>query len=231
VTLRQEYDQIWLRFRELRVLRPTLSDWRGRHRRAALVVRVNDPVLFRRLDRIRHALAGLPFVMPVPDHGLQVPLLELGPVAARGARPGELRPGDLPLLAEAIRRRVASIRPFAVEVARVNATEWEVFAELHRAEELLNLQTQLRQALCPLGSDRPLPRLPLGRFVAEGDPAALGRALEWFRDRPIGPVRVAALTLVVNRRRSSSVWQERIAELPLGQDAASAAGQGGGRAI
>jgi hypothetical protein len=109
----------------------------------------------------------------------------------------------------------------------VNATELEVFAELHRAEPLRALQGQLLRAL---GSDRedaaPLPRLPLGRFVAAGDAAALGRALEWFRDRPIGPIRIAALTLVVSHRRSASVWQERIAELPLGRDLAAAEAAG-----
>jgi hypothetical protein len=227
VELRQQYDQTWRRFREIRVLRPTLSSWRGRHRRAALVVRVNDPVLFRRLDRIRAALAGLPFVAPVPDHGLQIPLLELGPVALRGARPGELRPDALPALAEAIRPILARTRPFVVDVARVNATELEVFAELHRAEALCALQGQLLRAHDPDGEDAaPLPRLPVGRFVAAGDAAALGRALEWFRDRPIGPIRIAAVTLVVSHRRSANVWQERIAELPLGRNLAAAEAAG-----
>jgi hypothetical protein len=216
VELREQYDQIWRRFRGLVVVRPTLAAWRGRHRRAWLVVRVNDPALFRRLDRIRAALAGLPFVVPVPDHGLHVPLLELGPVASRRARAGELRPGELPDLAEAMRSLLARTRPLVVDVARVNATESEVFAELHRVEPLLALQAQLRAVVCPGAEDAPpLPRLPLARFVAAGDAPALGRALEWFRDRPIGPIRIGAVTLVVHHRRAPHPRQERIAELPL----------------
>ena len=215
--LREQYDQLWRRFRELRVVRPTVAGWRGRHRRASLVVRVNDPTLFRRLDRIRAALAGLPFVVPVPDHGLQVPLLELGPVALRRARPGELRPADLPALAEAIRPLLAGTHPFAVEVSRVNASETEVFAEVHRAGALLSLQAQLRERLCPGGESAPtLPRLPLGRFAAAGDAAALARAIDWFRDRPIGTIRIGVVTLLLNHGRSLSPWQQRMAELPLG---------------
>ncbi|HEY3082064.1 MAG TPA: hypothetical protein VGM69_19430 [Chloroflexota bacterium] len=220
--LRQQYDQIWRRFREIRVVHPTLAAWRGRHRRASLVVRVNDPILFRRLDRIRAALAGLPFVVPVPDHGLQVPLLELGPVALRGARAGELRASDLPDVAEAIRPLLARTQPLVVDVSRVNATESEVFAELHRAEPLLELQAQLRAVLSPAAEGAPpLPWLPLGRFVAAGDAPALVRALEWFRDRPIGPIRIGAVTLVVSHRRARNICQERIVELPLGRERAS----------
>jgi hypothetical protein len=212
--LRDRYDDLWRSFRELERVRPTLAGWRGRHRRAALVVKVNDPTLFRRLDRIRHALAGLRFVVPVPDHGLYVPLVELGPVALRGARAGELLRGRLPDRAAAMRALVTRTPPITVDVNRVNACPTEVFAELHRSAPLVTLQAQLRAAL-ELEDDW-LPRLPLAHFAAEGDAAALARAIDWFRDRPIGPIRIGSVLLVVRHGRRLNPWVERVEEVPLG---------------
>ena len=211
--LRDRYDELWRRFRQLDRVQPTLAGWQGRHRRAALVVKVNDPTLFRRLDRIRHALAGLPFVVPVPDHGLYIPLVELGPVALRGARLGELRRGRLPDRAAAVRALVTRTPAITVNVNRVNACPTEVFAELHRSEPLVTLQAQLRAAL-ELGHEW-LPRLPLAHFAASGDAAALARAIDWFRDRPIGPIRVGSVLLVVRHGRRLNPWVERVDEVPL----------------
>src|SRR5688572_10823714 len=135
--LLDRYEELWRRFRQRDRVEPTLGGWRGRHRRAALVVKVNDPTLFRRLDRIRHALAGLRFVVPVPDHGLYIPLVELGPVAMRGARAGELLRGRLPDRAAAIQALVTRTAPIGVDVNRVNACSTEVFAELHRSAPLI----------------------------------------------------------------------------------------------
>ena len=211
--LRDRYDDLWRRFRQLDTVRPTLQGWQGRHRRAALVVKVNDPTLFRRLDRIRHALAGLRFTVPVPDHGLYIPLVELGPVALRGARAGELLRGRLPDRAAAVRALVNRTPPITVDVNRVNACPTEVFAELHRAAPLLTLQAQLRAALGL--EDDWLPRLPLAHFTSVGDAQALARAIDWFRDRPIGPIRVASVLLVVRHGRRLNPWVERVDELAL----------------
>jgi hypothetical protein len=211
--LRDRYDELWRRFRQLDTVRPTLQGWRGRHRRAALVVKVNDPNLFRRLDRIRHALAGLPFVVPVPDHDLHIPLVELGPVALRGARAGELLRGRLPDRAAAVRALLTRTSPITVDVNRVNACPAEVFAELHRSAQLITLQAQLRAAL-ELDQEW-LPRMPVAHFTAAGDAAALARAIDWFRERPIGPIRIGSVLLVVRHGRRLNPWTERVEELPL----------------
>lgn len=176
-------------------------------------MKVNDPTLFRRLDRIRHALAGLPFVVAVPDHGLHIPLVELGPVALRGAKGGELLRGRLPERTAAVRALIARAAPMTVDVNRVNACPNEVFAELHRSEPLVLLQAQLRAALELDGEW--LPRLPVAHFSASGDAPGLARAIDWFRDRPIGPIRVASVLLVVRHGRRLNPWVERVEEVQL----------------
>jgi 2'-5' RNA ligase len=77
----------------------------------------------------------------------------------------------------------------------------------------------LRERLLPLVGGKPadeyLPRLTLGRIVGPVDGAALARASEWFRDRPIGSVRVERIGLARVRRRPFH-WIQVLAELPLG---------------
>ena len=169
-----------------------------------LVVRVTDGTLFRRLDRIRHALGAVRNVVTVPDHYLHLPVLELGrvtPTRHLAARAQEL---------------LADLPPLVLELARVGADARGPFAELHPPDGLL----ALRERLLPLSDAPPrdepfLPRLPLGRLTGPVDAPALALAIDWFRDRPIGAIRVERVTLARVRRRPMH-WVEPVAELPLG---------------
>src|SRR5438105_15200749 len=121
------YTEMWERFVREGRAEPTPRPTRGRHFKAEVVAIVNDPALFRRLDRIRQAVAGFPGAVPVPDHFLHVPILTLGPVAPRGARAGEWSARELDGLAERGRALLGGLAPFAIEIASVNATSSEVF--------------------------------------------------------------------------------------------------------
>jgi hypothetical protein len=210
------YAELWERFVRAGSVEATPRPTRGRHFKAKVVAIVNDPALFRRLDRIRQAVAGFPGAVAVPDHFLHVPILTLGPVAPRRARPGEWSARGLAGLAERGRALLADRPPFTIEVANVNATASEVFAELHPPEQIVWLHERLR-ALGPVDCDRPfVPRLPLAHFTRLGNGTHLAHTLEWFRNRPIGRVRVAQLTVIVVHARRLHPARHRLAELPLG---------------
>ena len=199
------YRELWLVLRASGRLVPPRP---GRLSKSTqLVVRVTDGALFRRLDRIRHALAAVRNVTTVPDHYLHLPVLELGRVTPtrRLARQAQEVLADLP--------------PLVVELAKVGADDRGPFAELHPPDGLLALRERLVQLAPGTPPDEPfLPRLPLGRLVGPVDGGALALAVEWFRDRPIGAVRVEKVTLAVVRRRPMH-WIEPVAELPLGRPA------------
>src|SRR5438105_1342643 len=191
------YTEMWERFVREGRAEPTPRPTRGRHFKAEVVAIVNDPALFRRLDRIRQAVAGFPGAVAVPDHFLHLPILTLGPVAPRRARPGEWSAGGLAGLAERGRALLADRPPFSIDIASVNATASEVFAELQPPEPIV----ALHERLCALGAverERPfVPRLPLAHFTRPGNGTHLAHTLEWFRNRPIGRVRIAQLTVIV----------------------------------
>jgi hypothetical protein len=211
------YSELWERFvREGRV-EPTPRPTRGRHFMAQVVAIVNDPTLFRRLDRIRQAVAGFPGAVPVPDHFLHLPILELGPVAPRGARPGEWSARDLASLAERGRQLLAEVPAFPIEIASVNATASEVFAELHPPEQIAELRARLQPLRPAAGGPGGAPRLPLAHFTRVGNGTHLAHTLEWFRNRPIGRIRVAQLTVIVVHARRLHPARHRLAELPLGR--------------
>ena len=214
------YADLWECFVLAGRVEPTRRPTRGRHFKAEVVAIVNDPALFRRLDRIRQAVAGFPGAVPVPDHFLHVPILTLGPVAPRAAGPGEWSARDLSGVAERGRALLTDLPPFPIDIASVNATASEVFAELHPPEQVAALRARLR----PLGSiecDRPfVPRLPLSHFTRPGNGTHLAHTLEWFRNRPIGRVRIWQLTVVVVHARRLHPARHRLAELPLGASSA-----------
>jgi hypothetical protein len=210
-----DYVEMWDRFVRDGRVDPTPRPTRGRHFKAQIVAIVNDPALFRRLDRIRQAVAGFPGAVPVPDHFLHLPILTLGPVAPRGAREGEWSARGLTDLAARARALLADLPPFPVDIASVNATPTEVFAELHPPTEIAALRERLRP-LTAVGCDDDLvPRLPLAHFTKTGNGTYLAHTLEWFRNRPIGRVRVAQLTLIVVHARRLHPARHRLAELPL----------------
>jgi hypothetical protein len=195
------YAELWQRLRSSQRLAPP-----GPGRRSVstqLLVKVTDGTLFRRLDRIRHALGAVGNVEPVPDHYLHLPVLDLGPTAPTRR------------LTRAAGKLLGELPPLVVEIAKVNADEREAFGEIHPPDGLL----ALRERLLPLLDDRPaddyLPRLTLGRLVGPVDGAALARAIEWFRDRPIGSVRIERVGLARVRRRPYH-WIQVLTELPLG---------------
>jgi hypothetical protein len=214
------YSEMWEKFVRGGRVEPTPRPTRGRHFKAQVVAIVNDPALFRRLDRIRQAGAGFPGAVAVPDHFLHVPILTLGPVAPRRARPGEWSAGGLTSLAERGRELLAGRPPVLIDIASVNATATEVFAELHPPEQIATLH----ERLCALGAvecEPPfVPRLPLAHFTRPGNGIHLAHTLEWFRNRPIGRVRIAQLTVIVVHARRLHPARHRLAELPLGPTAA-----------
>lgn len=170
-----------------------------------LLVKVTDGALFRRLDRIRHALGAVANLQMVPDHYLHLPILDLGNV------PPTQR------LAREAQHLLADVPPLVVEIAKVNANEREAFGEIHPPDGLLALNARLS----PLLGDRPaaeyLPRFTLGRLTGPVDAAALALAIEWFRDRPIGAVRVERIGLARVRRRPFH-WIQVLRDLPLGRE-------------
>jgi len=209
------YAELWERFVADGRVEPTPRPTRGRHFKAEVVAIVNDPALFRRLDRIRQAVAGFPGAVPVPDHFLHLPILTLGPVAPRRPRPGEWSAADLTGLSERAGTLLADRPRLAIDIASVNATATEVFAELRPPEQL----SSLRERLCALGGvecERPfVPRLPLSHFTRTGNGTHLAHTLEWFRNRPIGRITVAQLTVIVVHARRLHPARHRLAELPL----------------
>ena len=60
-----------------------------------------------------------------------------------------------------------------------------------------------------------MPRLPLAHFTRPGNGTHLAHTLEWFRNRPIGRVRIAQLTVIVAHARRLHPARHRLAELPL----------------
>lgn len=198
------YLELWQRLRSSdRVVPPRPG---RRSVSTQLLVKVTDGALFRRLDRIRHALGAVGAVDSVPDHYLHLPVLDVGSVAPTRR------------LASAARELLISLPPLVVDVARVNADDREAFGEVHPPDGLL----ALRERLMPLlGGEPPpeyLPRMTLGRIVGPVDAPALARAIEWFRDRPIGSVRVERVQLARVRRRPFH-WIQVVADLPLGGSA------------
>jgi hypothetical protein len=152
----------------------------------------------------------------VPDHFLHVPLLTLGPVAPRGARAGEWSARDLDGLAERGRALLRGRPPFSIDIASVNATSSEVFAELHPPEPVVSLSELLRPLRAVDCDHHLVPRLPLAHFTRSGNGLHLAHTLEWFRNRPIGRIRIAQLTLVVVHARRLHPARHRLAELSLG---------------
>lgn len=211
------YARIWRTFVEGGQVEPWPRPTRGRHFRAEIVAIVNDPVLFRRLDRIRQAMAGFTYMIPVPDHFLHIPVVSLGPVAPRSARPGEWSARKLNAASARAGALLANAPPFTIDLASVATDGREVFAEVHPPAPL----AALHDVLCPLApvgvNDQPfLYRLPLAHAVGSAPGRGLTQAVEWFRDRPIGRVRVAGLTLIVVHARRLHPTRHRLAELPLG---------------
>ena len=213
------YAELWERFVRAGRVEPTPRPTRGRHFKAEIVAIVNDPALFRRLDRIRQAVAGFPGAVPVPDHFLHLPIATLGPVAPRGTRPGEWSAAGLAGLAERGRALLADRPPFLIDIASVNASATEVFAELHRPEQIAALHDRLT-SLGAVACDQPfVPRLPLCHFTRTGNGTHLAHTLEWFRNRPIGRIRIGQLSVIVVHARRLHPARHRLAELPLGATA------------
>lgn len=199
----ERYFESWQRLRSAVRLRPPRP---GRSSVSTqLVVKVTDGALFRRLDRIRHALSAVGNVEAVPDHYLHLPVLDLG-----RARPTRR-------LAAAAQHRLADLPPLVIEIARVNAGGGEAFGEIHPPDGLLALNERLAPLLGGHPAPDYLPRFTLGRIVGPVDAAALARAIEWFRDRPIGSVRVERLALARVRRRPFH-WIQVVADVPLGRE-------------
>lgn len=209
------YQAHWRAFRAARRVEPAPTGRRGRHERVVAIVRITDGSLFRRLDRIRAAVAVFPFIAPVPDHSLHLPIVDLGPLARRGARADEWTPAMLDDLVERAAALLDGAPSFAFELARVNVVAGEVLAEVHPVRPVLALRQLIARVTAPRDRDF-LPRLPLARITAPGEAAPLADALEWFRDRPIGRVQVTSVTLVTMRRAGVFPIVRRFGEVPLG---------------
>ncbi len=199
------YRHLWAELNGRRGVRPPR---RSRRRlEHALVARVNDPALFRRLDRIRAALSGLGFARTVPDHALHLPILNLNRIPASR-------------LAAVVERLQASLHgraPFAVSVAHLNYANGGVFAEIDRVDEIAALSGSLREQLgLPADAAPGVPGFPLARITAPAAARPLVQALEWFRERPIGEVPVHALQIVTLDNREPDDGFRRVAVLPLG---------------
>src|SRR5262249_40881962 len=121
--------------------------------------------------------------------------------------------------AERGRALLADCPPFSIDIASVNATESEVFAELHPPEPIVALHERLTP-LGAVGCEQPYaPRLPLCHFTRTGNGLHLAHTLEWFRNRPIGRIKIGHLTVIVVHARRLHPARHRLAELPLGSSA------------
>ncbi len=206
----------WDHFSSAEIVGHVPAPYRGRHEHAAFIARVIDGALFRRLDRIRAAVAEFKGVVPVPDHCLHVPIAHVGAIAPRKAGDGEIAESKLQEISEQARTLLANARAMTVRIARVNVGNDEIFAELHPVEGLLELRSVLRPATGGIDADTPyLPRLPLARIIAPVRAQPLRQALEWFRDRPIGTLVITTVALVRYDARANNPALSRIAELHL----------------
>jgi hypothetical protein len=92
-----------------------------------------------------------------------------------------------------------------------------VFAELHPASAIHAVRERLLEVAAPAERQREfIPRLPLAHATASAHGEPLAHALEWFRDRPIGRIRITGLQLIAVDVRLLHHGRHRIAELPLG---------------
>jgi hypothetical protein len=225
------YEQLWLAFANDPRLRSPDRPRRGRRDRAAVIVRVNDGSLFRRLDRIRGAIDGFAGIRTVPDHYLHLPLIDLGPIAARDPRPDELSRRDLTRLARELGGMAGAIPAHRGEIRRVNVDARGVFAEIHPPGAVIDLQTEVARRLAtslpssfgalsgPISSQNGrapyYPGLLVGATVADADGRGLYDALTWFRDRPIGHLEIDAIEVVIARRDHLFPRLARVGRIPL----------------
>ena len=210
------YRAFWDQFSHSTIVVGAPPSRRGRHERAAFVVRIIDGGLFRRLDRIRAAVAEFGGVVPVPDHCLHVPILTVGDIAPNNRRSGEVSPSQLEGITKKAHELLRDVDPTEVRIARVNVGHNEIFAELHPAESLVKLRDVLNHAIGGDADQSPfLPRLPLARIVAPVKAQSLRQALEWFRDRPIGGLDLHTVAMVRYDARVVHPALRRIAELHI----------------
>ena len=192
--------------------------WQGGHTlSASFIVPIDTSALKERLEPLREALRGMPFVSLHPDHFMHVTLLPLGFLVPEPEEKNEISPGRLAEVEAQARQAMNDFPSFEIELANLNAFPGAAFVEAYD-EGMLK---ELRNRLCEGFGMKPMPGTPhltLAYFQApDGTPMPEGlvASIQKFRVWPVGKVPVSQIDLTLLDLHADYPDPERIARIPL----------------
>ena len=192
--------------------------WQGGHTlSASFIVPVDTSTLKGRLEPLREALRGMPFVSIHPDYFIHVTLLPLGFLVPEPDQENEISPERLTEVEAKARRAMENFPSFEIGLANLNAFPGAAFVETYDGGKL----KELRDRLCEGFGIKPMPGTPhltLAYFQApDGTPMPKGlvASIQKFRVWAVGKVPVNHIDLTLLDLNADYPEPELVARIPL----------------
>lgn len=214
------YEELWKKFRRERRLEP--EEQEGPEQRdglsASFMVPVEAKSILDGLGFVRKALRPFPFVSLHPDHFMHITLLLPGFLVREPESEDQLSPARLEELASGAREALVGSASFSMELRNLNAFPGAAFVEVHDGGALVEMREAIRKR-CGLSGPPGPPHLTVAYLRAtdgEAAPDAFVEAVEGYRNRRVGEIRVDRVELTLLDLKREYPKPEVFATIPLG---------------